>query len=645
MKRTRSFLWFPLLILLFLALRLGNILTAVESVSWFEELYEGTIAKELIEGLKVSFWNYQATSYGAGSLYMGVLATPFFRLFGPSLFALKLTPLLFFSLPTLIFLYFTLKRHFNQKAAFWGVFLFIFSPPAFTANSLMAVSTHTPGLLFSAAMLFLFYESLYASQSRLVFLICFGIVSGFAFYFIHTTALTFISCFVSWFFLDRSSFLSRKSVFLLIAFGIGLSPLIVFEFTHHLQATRFLKSILWPSARLERPLLALCLNGVRKTIKFFSDIPTSFCPRFGKAGSFLGYLYTGTFLALTPFVWRVFRHNRKILPLILHFPFFAVVYINSAYPVMVYGGFFQARYFIHSHFYLLLLTALIFGAQKLFPLKVAMVILGIVSQSLFLFKEDIGNAFHYKGYSYYLTSVNCLPPRLFSPFPDGSPNSIWKILNQYPEENSRQIYRVYILNHTDSYKKDPHLKSILGPLKALPLPYRYYFLEALGMRTDMDDVFSRRRLNGLLKAFSREEKNYAYRGLVETEIKKKAYSLTSGNPISNPGARQILVDEKDDRKLGEIFSFYWILNWYLFNEALHQVSPRRLPIHLENPEDFYRGVGWGLRIILTEDRVRTADWIKQLPPEGRGAALAGSRAYDKWYWLTPDEASNIALIK
>ena len=59
-----------------------------------DELYLGVIAQELVTGLTLPFTEYRANSYSGGSLVIGALAAGFFHLFGPTLFALKLAPLL-----------------------------------------------------------------------------------------------------------------------------------------------------------------------------------------------------------------------------------------------------------------------------------------------------------------------------------------------------------------------------------------------------------------------------------------------------------------------------------------------------------------------------------------------------------------------
>src|SRR3989475_8757321 len=99
-----------------------------------DELYIGTIAQELVTGLKIPFTEYRATNYMLGTLVMGGLASGFFRLFGPTLFALKLASLLVFTL-ALAFWYWTIQRAAGERVARYFAMLFCFSPPLVTAYS------------------------------------------------------------------------------------------------------------------------------------------------------------------------------------------------------------------------------------------------------------------------------------------------------------------------------------------------------------------------------------------------------------------------------------------------------------------------------------------------------------------------------
>src|SRR5437899_11607726 len=107
-----------------------------------EELYRGTVAQELLTGLKMPFIEYRADNYSGGSLVIGALAAGFFLLFGPTVFALKLAPLLVFTL-ALAFWYWTIQRAAGERVARYFAFLFCFSPPQqFTAYSVTTMGYH-----------------------------------------------------------------------------------------------------------------------------------------------------------------------------------------------------------------------------------------------------------------------------------------------------------------------------------------------------------------------------------------------------------------------------------------------------------------------------------------------------------------------
>src|SRR3989442_6854288 len=101
-------------LLLFVASRLLNVALIHPSYLLInfsgDELYRGTIAQELLTGLTLPFTEYRADNYALGSLVIGALAAGFFLLFGPTVFALKLAPLLMFTL-ALAFWYWTIQQH------------------------------------------------------------------------------------------------------------------------------------------------------------------------------------------------------------------------------------------------------------------------------------------------------------------------------------------------------------------------------------------------------------------------------------------------------------------------------------------------------------------------------------------------------
>src|SRR5207245_11643877 len=81
-----------------------------------EELYRGTVAQELLTGLKMPFTEYRADNYSGGSLVIGAPASCFFLLFGRTLSALQLAPLFVFTL-ALLFWYQTIRRAAGERVA------------------------------------------------------------------------------------------------------------------------------------------------------------------------------------------------------------------------------------------------------------------------------------------------------------------------------------------------------------------------------------------------------------------------------------------------------------------------------------------------------------------------------------------------
>src|SRR5713226_5888726 len=128
-----------------------------------EELYRGTIAQELVTGLTLPFTEYRADNYAGGSLVIGALAAGFFLLFGPTLFALKLAPLLLFTL-SLVFWYWTIERAAGERVAGYFALLFSFSPPLLTAYSVTAMGYHSESIVFSALTVFLLFSMLYQEK-------------------------------------------------------------------------------------------------------------------------------------------------------------------------------------------------------------------------------------------------------------------------------------------------------------------------------------------------------------------------------------------------------------------------------------------------------------------------------------------------
>src|ERR1019366_4823642 len=107
-----------------------------------EEYIRGTIAKEIIRGGSFPIFAYRADDYAGGSLILGYLASLYFRLLGPTAFALKLAPLTMFY-GALAAWFAMLWRHASHRAAVLFALLFIFGPPALLRYSVTAMGFHS----------------------------------------------------------------------------------------------------------------------------------------------------------------------------------------------------------------------------------------------------------------------------------------------------------------------------------------------------------------------------------------------------------------------------------------------------------------------------------------------------------------------
>ena len=196
-----------------------------------EPLWHGTMAKDLIDGLKgSSFFEYQYTGYEGGSLLAGFLTVPFFIIFGDSFFSLSLVPILF-ALGTLIILYLFLLKYFGHIVAFIAGLLFVFTPRMFVFRQVCAYADHVEAIFFTFLMLYLFFEIFMADKrKKKTFLFAsFGLVSGFAIYYFYNTVIAFVVCALFWIIVDRRTLVGRRFLVSIVCFFVGLSPWLLYN--------------------------------------------------------------------------------------------------------------------------------------------------------------------------------------------------------------------------------------------------------------------------------------------------------------------------------------------------------------------------------------------------------------------------------
>ena len=172
----------------------------------------------------------------AQELYRGgivqELVPDFFLLFGPTLFALILAPLLVFTL-ALVFWYWTIQRAAGERVAGYFALLFCFSPPPFTAHSITAMGYHSESIFFSALTVLLLFRTLSDEKGSPAFPALLGLTAGVGLWFDYTYGLTLLATLGFWLWHDKGRFWRPRMLWLTLGILVGFSPWIVIDVQTH----------------------------------------------------------------------------------------------------------------------------------------------------------------------------------------------------------------------------------------------------------------------------------------------------------------------------------------------------------------------------------------------------------------------------
>jgi len=314
------------LALVFFALRLCVLFSALDGIYEPEELYRGTVAKEIIEGAHIPLWDYldyKTEYFPGGTLVVGFMAAPLFLLFGQTYIALKLVGLLF-AAGSLALWWLFLRRFCGLTAAFFTAALSVFCMPFFVKTSLITWGAHPEDNLFTIISLLLLFAIIYGGKAgkgkgSLPLYFFLGLTSGFGLWFVQTHLITIAYIFACFFIFDKG-FFARKSFVSFLSGGIsGFLPGICYALARG-------PGLFGVNGR--SPLVDLVGTDIlglpRKAAVFLAfDLPRSFLftDIFFLKGLWLDYAYYAVFLAaLCSLAWK----NRAAM---------AVLARNLLYPI------------------------------------------------------------------------------------------------------------------------------------------------------------------------------------------------------------------------------------------------------------------------------------------------------------------------
>ena len=345
-KFKNKYFTLTILCIVFVLVRLPVIITSMDKIFDFNELYIGTIAKELIEGRSLALFDYQLTHIRGGTLLTGIFVVPFFLLFGQSYFILKLVALLV-SLTILAVTYLFLWRFFNKKIAIITGVLMAISAPIYTLFSSMVYGRNYESIIFTMITLSIFYRIFFQEVSanhipyKERYFALFGLVSGLGMYFDYIFAVTLIYCLGFWFIFDKTFFTRKTFRLFLVSFLLGLTPWIYYNLTHHLAAICIDDD--YPGVPLRHLFLLNSLPEVARKLKdlLVYHLPGSFYFRDFKfiPGYVISYIYYIIFLLVfcvlfwlnRDTVWKLIcgiipSRRRRVLPSPLYREAFIILY-------------------------------------------------------------------------------------------------------------------------------------------------------------------------------------------------------------------------------------------------------------------------------------------------------------------------------
>ena len=385
------------------ASRIAVVLTGSHLVSHYEELYRGTIAREVLEGLHAPLWSYQADHYSGGSLVVGLLAAPAIALLGPCLLALKLVPIAF-AAATAGLAVRLLAARFGTRAAVAGALLLVTPPPALVQLESLAKGFHTESPLFTLAALSALLTFVWDGRRRR-WLFAAGFAGGLGISFTPIAALGLAGVVVTWVVLERARIRRTDALTLALGIALGAAPAIAYAVAHGL--TPGPPSLVEVVGTTSQPLgiyLAKIPARVVKLVVLALPLSAGF-PDVGRlSGLGLSALYG--VLALGSVAILVVREARArgpaLLALAIPAAVFVALYALSPIAIPTGTSAWASRHLAPLHVLSLLLVAVaVTRIRRGTVVLVGLVLLGGVGHASLLFSERPGRAWTERADSYY----------------------------------------------------------------------------------------------------------------------------------------------------------------------------------------------------------------------------------------------------
>jgi len=628
-KESNSRIFFTSALLLFLIVKLSQLLTDIETFIAFEELTNGCLPKDLLNGnLLMGFFDYQAYPHSGGTLISGLLTFPLFLLFGANLISLKLLPLLF-AFFTLLIWYKIIDEHFGYAAALIFSFLYIFSGEVFSKGQLIAWGNHCESNLFTALTLLIVVKMISKEKeesSDLKHILLLGIIAGGGLYYDYIYLISLAAAFLTFIFLQRTLFRVKNLVVFFLAFFAGFSPWFLYRVYYYFfnrEKLAVFSNIF--SKRVESSTGFGAL--IRKAYKIIvSDIPSTLtfnnvAPSLGKISA---YLIFGFFIIfLFSFLFKVIAKQGKNIPAIYSFSYIALFlaiflfsgFYNSALTKMEWFYVSKYRYFIpllpFIYFFVSVGITDIFKRERMKAVKILLSALCIIMAITALWDN-----------LFYVKPSKFLTGKIFRGY------SYWELLPSYIEGNTS---RSALLNIAENIEGDIALSYLPATGKKL------YSLKEDELKQVVNSVSKRRD----------ELKGAFYSGMGEAlfekfgnDVQKVATGLTDiPGKFHKKCYEGYLFGESKKEAIYEPVGGWNNIRWNI-GKPLNLIE--KLPPRYR--EDAYKGLGrtvMGTILFITTSKMlpiedlmpKCLKVLKSVPEEGKNPVLRGYGYSVSSYWL------------
>jgi len=473
------------------------IVWSIAGVSFFYDTFEvrerhaGLIANQLITGtLLMPLINYQYHAEKGDALVTGVLAAPFFFLFGDTYFSLKLTGLML-GLLTLLLWFIYVRGFFGRREAVIFALLFIFCPATLTKVSLITWGSHGQANFYIIAALSLFSFILFKKRKNKENYLFFfsGLACGLALYAVKIFGIFLAAAIISWLFIDKKMFLRIKAYIFISGLLIGYSPGIYYSKLH---ASPFLEANMKSVFSYFSPdKIAAKASGLLHLI--FRDLPGSFM-FFNSPGNVFNYAYFLVFVICLVLAAREnFRakgcqgvpEKRKILGFsFVYFILFFLVLNFSDFKLEPWDGWRGYRYLVVIYPFIFLIMAYGLGAavkkinNKAFGwlALLAFISLAALGGNLQSTEFDrIANILSYRGATY--SRVGWFIAKAYM---SQDEKTALSIMNRIPEKDRHAAYEGFGFQACMSGKP--------GILKAVPAEYKKSAYKGFGSMSLWSEV-------------------------------------------------------------------------------------------------------------------------------------------------------------